>query len=61
MKPSRPRSQTNRPRELKRFETKVFDLGPCLLKDLDDVDKALAIAEGEGFKREQFHTSSSGG
>lgn len=30
-----------------RFETKVFDLGPCHLEDLDDVSRALAIAEGE--------------
>ena len=44
----RPRSQN--PRELKRFETKVFDLGPCRLEDLDDVAKVLAIAEGEAFK-----------
>jgi hypothetical protein len=37
-----------RPRQ--RFETKVFDLGPCHLEDLDDISRALAIAEGEAFK-----------
>ncbi len=39
-----------RPREPRRFETKVLDLGLCLLEDLDDVTKALAVAEGEAFK-----------
>ncbi|HSS78705.1 MAG TPA: hypothetical protein VLV54_18445 [Thermoanaerobaculia bacterium] len=39
-----------RPRDPKRFETKVFDLGPCLLENLDDVAKVLAIAEGEAFR-----------
>jgi|GEM_PF-2851903 len=38
------------PRELKRFETKVFDLGPCRLEDLDDIAQVLATAEGEAFK-----------
>ena len=48
---SSPRSQdSSRPREPRRFETKVLDLGPCLLEDLDDVTKALAVAEGEAFK-----------
>jgi hypothetical protein len=63
MKPSRLRSRTNHPRELKRFETKIFDLGPCLLEDLDDVAEVLAIVEGEGFKGlpEQFYRSSSRG
>ncbi len=35
------------PRQSKRFETRVFDLGPCRLEDLDDVAKSLAFAEGE--------------
>lgn len=38
----------HRPRQ--RFETKVFDLGPCQLEDLDDISRALAVAEGEAFK-----------
>jgi len=38
---SKPRPQS--PRELKRFETRVFDLGPCLIEDLDDVAKVLAV------------------
>jgi hypothetical protein len=38
------------PRPRKPFETKVFDLGPCRLDDLDDISRALAIAEGEAFK-----------
>ena len=35
-------SRSRTPQELKRFETKVFDLGPCRLEDLDDVAKVLA-------------------
>ncbi|MFY9822056.1 MAG: hypothetical protein WAM82_11790 [Thermoanaerobaculia bacterium] len=38
------------PQGLKRFETQVFDLGPCLVQDLDDVAKVLAIVEGEAFR-----------
>jgi hypothetical protein len=44
------RSRSQNPRELKRFETKVFDLGPCRLEDLDEIAKVLAISEGEAFK-----------
>lgn len=45
-----PRSKAPAPHQPKRFETKVFDLGPCQLENLDDVARALAIAEGEAFK-----------
>jgi hypothetical protein len=38
------------PLEGKRLEPKVFDLGPCLLPDLDDISRVLAIAEGEAFR-----------
>jgi hypothetical protein len=57
MKSSGLRSQASHSLELKSFQTKVFDLGPCLLEDLDDVAKVLAIVEGEGFKElpEQLH------
>jgi hypothetical protein len=44
------RSRIPAPREPRRFETKVFDLGPCRLENLDDIAKALALAEGEAFK-----------
>ena len=44
------RSLTPAPRRAERFETKVFDLGPCRLENLDDIAKALAFAEGEAFK-----------
>lgn len=44
------RSRTAPSRPSGRFETKVFDLGPCRLENLDDIAKALAFAEGEAFK-----------
>jgi len=44
------RSLTPEPQRSERFETKVFDLGPCRLENLDDIAKALAFAEGEAFK-----------
>lgn len=34
----------------KRLEPKVFDLGHCLLQDLDDISRVLSIVEGEAFK-----------
>jgi hypothetical protein len=37
-------------RKSARFETRVFDLGPCRLEGLDDIARALTLAEGEGFK-----------
>jgi hypothetical protein len=40
-------SRAPEPQRSERFETKVFDLGPCRLKNLDDIAKALAFAEGE--------------
>ncbi len=57
MKPSGLRSQTSPPLELKSFQTKVLDLGPCLLEDLDNIAKVLAIFEREGIKElpEQLH------
>ena len=33
-----------------RFETRTFDLGPCLLENLDDISLVLAIAEGEDYR-----------
>jgi hypothetical protein len=45
-----PRSLTPARQRSERFETKVFDLGPCQLDNLDDIAKALAFAEGEAFK-----------
>jgi len=44
------RSRSKSSRKSGRFETKVFDLGPCRLENLDDIAKALAFAEGEAFK-----------
>lgn len=44
---SRPQVRTPKP---ERFETKTFDLGPCLLDNLDDISRVLAIAEGEAYK-----------
>jgi len=41
------RSKTSTPQQPKRFETKVFDLGPCQLENLDDIARALAIVEGD--------------
>lgn len=46
----RPRRAPTPPPQTKRFETKVFDLGPCQLEDLDDIARALAITEGEAFR-----------
>ena len=39
-----------RPPRSERFETGTFDLGPCLLENLDDISRVLAIAEGEAYK-----------
>jgi hypothetical protein len=44
---SRPEVRAPKP---ERFETKTFDLGPCLLDNLDDISRVLAIAEGEDYK-----------
>ncbi len=44
------RPLTPEPQRSERFETKVFDLGPCRLENLDDIAKALAFVEGEAFK-----------
>jgi len=41
------RSRTAPSRPSGRFETKVFDLGPCRLENLDDIARALAFAEAE--------------
>lgn len=41
------RSLSPEPQRSERFETKVFDLGPCRLENLDDIAKALTFAEGE--------------
>lgn len=30
--------------------TRVFDTGPCLLPNLDDISEVLAYGEGESFK-----------
>lgn len=32
------------------FRTKAVSLGRCLIGDLDNVAKALALAEGDGFR-----------
>jgi hypothetical protein len=31
----------------KRFRTRVFDTGPCLIGDIANIDEVLTIAEGE--------------
>jgi hypothetical protein len=38
----------SKPREP--FRTKVVDLGPCKLANLDNIAEVLAIAEGEDYK-----------
>ena len=38
------------PRRRKRFRTRSFSLGRCLLPDLDCVSRALAAAEGEDYR-----------
>ena len=38
---------TERPRPRKRFQTETVSLGRCLVRSLDDVTAALALAEGE--------------
>jgi len=38
---------TGLPRPRKRFQTETVSLGRCLVRSLDDVTAALALAEGE--------------
>jgi hypothetical protein len=38
------------PRTKKRFRTKPFDAGRCLVGSLDDVSEVLLQAEGEAFR-----------
>ena len=37
-------------RRRKKFRTRVFDTGRCLIPSLDCVSRALALAEGEDFR-----------
>ncbi|NUM54254.1 MAG: DUF2191 domain-containing protein [Candidatus Hydrogenedentes bacterium] len=37
-------------KENKPFRTRVFDMGPSLVGNLDNIGEVLAIAEGEDYK-----------
>lgn len=43
------RMEAPRPRPA-RFKTRVVDLGPCLLANVDNVAETLAVAESESFR-----------
>ena len=34
----------------KRYETRVANLGACLVRNIDDVSETLAVTEGGGFR-----------
>lgn len=38
------------PKPRKKFETRVFDLGEPLIKNMDNIGEVLALVEGEDYK-----------